>query len=237
MQIHANKNEEYYLVFGMEIGGVLVTGKSPVDDAYYKDGAGSWTALTITDEATEIGTTGLYAITLSATEMNHDNIVIKFTETGVDDLVVTLNMVSSKVTLADGVSHGGTPGASTATLGLQVLNVTNSAEAVTITSTSGVGLGIQGGGSSPGISVEGGNTGGDGITLLGKSAGHGLSSQGGATGAGIKSQGGATAGHGIWAVGQATTGSGATFEATGGNGNGLKLLSPACTVIFSRAAP
>lgn len=67
----------------------FVTGETVTDTAYYKDGAGAWTSLAITDTFSEIGTTGIYEIDLTAGEMNHDQIIIKMTSTnGADNLIV-----------------------------------------------------------------------------------------------------------------------------------------------------
>lgn len=57
--------------------GLMLTGLTVTDTAYYRDG-GSWTSLSISDSVSEIGSTGMYQISLSAGELNHDQIVIKF---------------------------------------------------------------------------------------------------------------------------------------------------------------
>jgi len=61
------------------------TGETVTDTAYYKDGAGAWTSLAITDTFSEIGSTGVYEISLTAAEMNHDQIMIKCTATNSQD--------------------------------------------------------------------------------------------------------------------------------------------------------
>jgi len=86
--IDAKKNAAYYLSFpaiDSTSPASYATGLSPVDTAYYKDGAGAWTSLAITDTATEIGSTGVYEIDLTAAEMNHDRIIIKFAVSGMAD--------------------------------------------------------------------------------------------------------------------------------------------------------
>jgi len=66
----------------------FVSGESPTDTAYYHDG-GSWTSLPISDTITEIGSTGIYQLSLLQTEMNHDLIMIKVTATNaVDDCII-----------------------------------------------------------------------------------------------------------------------------------------------------
>jgi len=86
--IIAKKNAAYYLSFAAIDSTTPASYKSsvsPVDTAYYKDGAGAWTSLAISDTATEIGSTGIYEIDLSASEMNHDRVVIKFAASGMAD--------------------------------------------------------------------------------------------------------------------------------------------------------
>ena len=86
--ITAKKNATYYLSFSAidsTTPASYKSGVSPVDTAYYKDGAGAWTALAITDTASEIGSTGVYEIDLTAAEMNHDKVMIKFAVSGMAD--------------------------------------------------------------------------------------------------------------------------------------------------------
>jgi hypothetical protein len=78
------------------------SGISPVDTAYYKDGAGAWTSLPITDTATEIGSTGVYEIDLTASELNHDLVFIKFSVSGAADTAYLFNMVNNSY-VADAV--------------------------------------------------------------------------------------------------------------------------------------
>lgn len=55
------------------------SGISPTFVAYSQDGTGAWTLLTIADSYTEIDSTGVYEITLTAAELNHDRVFIKYT--------------------------------------------------------------------------------------------------------------------------------------------------------------
>lgn len=74
------------------------TGLSPVDNAFYKDGAGAWTALAISDTAAEIsGSTGTYEISLAAGEMNHDYITITFTETGASQQTIQFKTYTNDI--------------------------------------------------------------------------------------------------------------------------------------------
>ena len=95
MQIEHKKNTLYYLVFPMVDSlapDSFKTGETVTDEAYYKDGAGAWTSLPITDTVAEIGTTGLYEINLTAAEMNHDQVIIKMTSTNTADSAFLFNL-------------------------------------------------------------------------------------------------------------------------------------------------
>ena len=98
--IVAKKNAAYYLSFpaiDSTTPASYKSGVSPVDTAYYKDGAGAWTSLAITDAASEIGSTGVYEIDLTASEMNHDKVIIKFAVSGMADDAYQFDM-SAKLT-------------------------------------------------------------------------------------------------------------------------------------------
>ena len=106
MQIEHKKNTAYYLAFPMvdsAIPETFKTGVSPVDTAYSKDGAGAWTALAIAAVAAEIGTTGLYEIDLTAAELNHDQVVIKFAVAGTADTAFLMDM---RTELAQDLGNG-----------------------------------------------------------------------------------------------------------------------------------
>lgn len=55
------------------------SGISPTFVSYSQDGTGAWALLTIADSYTEIASTGVYEITLTAAELNHDRVLIKYT--------------------------------------------------------------------------------------------------------------------------------------------------------------
>jgi len=102
MIIANKKNSAFELAFPMvdsTTPASFKTGLSPVDTAYYKDGAGAWTDLAITDTAAEIGTTGIYKISLTAAEMNHDWVNIKFTASGAADTLITFKMFTDPITI------------------------------------------------------------------------------------------------------------------------------------------
>jgi hypothetical protein len=106
MQIEHKKNTAYYLAFPMVDSASpasFKTGVSPVDTAYYKDGAGAWSALAITDTATEVASTGVYEIDLTAAELNHDQVIIKFAVAGAADSAFLLDM---RTELAEDLGNG-----------------------------------------------------------------------------------------------------------------------------------
>lgn len=105
--IKHKKNTTYYLSFPAVSSSApesFATGLSPVDTAYYKDGAGAWTSLAITDTASEIGSTGVYEIDLSATEMNHDKVIVKFAVSGMADVAFLFDMETKLVSDLNDVS-------------------------------------------------------------------------------------------------------------------------------------
>lgn len=76
------KNEAWRETFEIrDINGDLVSGASGLDTEVSIDGAAFGDA---TNEATEIGSTGVYYIDLTAAEMNGDTIVVKITSTTID---------------------------------------------------------------------------------------------------------------------------------------------------------
>lgn len=147
---------------------------------------------------------------------------------------------TAKVTLADGVAHGGTLGSSTATLALSRLNVTSqTSNTVAITATgNGTGSGIVAtsgsGATGDGIQATSAATNGNGLVATGVGTGNGLkvvSASGDAisavaatSGHGFTATGAGTTKHGINATGGSTTSHG--INATGGGvGHGILATS------------
>jgi len=100
MVIRHKKNTLYYLAVPMVDSATpanFKAGLSPTDTGYYKDGAGAWTALGITDTFAEIGATGIYEIDLTAAELNHDQVIIKLTAAGAADSLVIFEMDSIEI--------------------------------------------------------------------------------------------------------------------------------------------
>jgi len=100
MEIVHKKNTAYYLVVPMVDSATpanFKAGLSPTDTAYSKDGAGVWTALAIADVLTEIGSTGVYALSLIAAELNHDQVLIKLSSAGAADSMVLFRMNTNDI--------------------------------------------------------------------------------------------------------------------------------------------
>ena len=144
--IYHRKNTGYYLSFPMvdsSVPSVFKSGVSPVDIAYYKDGARAWTSLAITDTATEIGSTGLYELDLTASELNHDYVIIKFAVSGAADTAFLFNMVNNDAIVDQvwdeafsGHATGGTFGKLVKDLGEGVVSADGSVNDVSATATS-----------------------------------------------------------------------------------------------------
>ena len=100
MEIRRKKNVATEIVFPMvdsTAPELFVTGETVADEVYYHDG-GSWTSLAITDTVTEIGATGVYQLSLTSPELNHDLIAIKLTATNsVDQFII----ISTGVVVVD----------------------------------------------------------------------------------------------------------------------------------------
>ncbi len=93
MELRLTKNVAAEIMFPMIDSAdpnLFKSGLTVADTAYYKDGVGSWTSLAITDTITEIGTTGMYTLEMTATELNHDLIMVKLTSAGAADSVVVI---------------------------------------------------------------------------------------------------------------------------------------------------
>lgn len=130
----------------------------------------------------------------------------------------TLTVTSGGVTLADGVSHGGTLGSSTATLALSrasVVSQSSNTSALTLTGNgTGHGTHSTGGATGDGLRATGGATSGSGANIsAGGTQGNGLTVNASGTGHGADFQGGAGA-----------TGNGVRMQANSTNGTGLTLL-------------
>ncbi len=68
----------------------LKSGETVSVTAYYDDGSGDQ-SLTISGSVSEIGSTGMYTLSLTAGEMNHNAISLKLTATNSADTVILIN--------------------------------------------------------------------------------------------------------------------------------------------------
>lgn len=94
------KNTQCTLVFAMlstSSPGTFASGQTVTKAGYYQDGTGSFTSLSIAASVAEIGSTGLYTLTLTASEMNHDKIVVKLTSSGGQDNYLFLELDTSGI--------------------------------------------------------------------------------------------------------------------------------------------
>jgi hypothetical protein len=195
MELRLQKNIAAELMFPMVDSAAPATFKSGLtvtDTGYYKDGAGSWTALAITDTVTEIATTGMYTLELTAAEMNHDLIMIKMTGSGAADSAIIIRttptvadtvQISGDATAADALETmlDGTGGNTFTLKSLVVNNSTGDAVSLTASGANGRGLVITGNATGAGMYVTSPN-------------GIGLHIRGGTTGAEIEGQGSSYAG-------------------------------------------
>jgi hypothetical protein len=95
--IEHNRNTGFELVIPMvdkDAPESFKTGETVSDAAYYKDGAGAWSDLAVADSLTEIGSTGLYALSLTAAELDHDWVCLKASAANSADTFVTFRLGS-----------------------------------------------------------------------------------------------------------------------------------------------
>lgn len=211
-----------------------------------KDG-GALANLTTLPAVTPAGSKSV-KITLSAAEMNADNVTVILSDASGDewcDLTVNIQ------TIKNGHQFDNLLGSDATTeLAAKKLTIINSAgDALYLEASGGNGHGLNaaGNGSGSGIRAQGGAT-GHGVAALGGTngngieasastgTGQGINASGGATGGdGFRSSGG-TGGHGIYGIGNATghgiygsggttSGSGLRAEASSGSGHGLHALA------------
>jgi hypothetical protein len=118
MIIEHQKNTLFYLVFPMVDKASpesFKTGETVADTAYSKTGAGAWTTLAITDTVSEIGSTGMYELDLTAGELNFDMVAIKFTATNSADTMVIFRMDGNIPVNVEAIEAGAITAAAIAT--------------------------------------------------------------------------------------------------------------------------
>jgi len=232
MEIQRTKNVAGYISFPMvdkTNPETFKSGESVTDTAYYKDGAGAWTSLAITDTVSEIGSTGLYELDLTAGELNHDQIIIKLTAANSQDQAVLITTIPAPANMKE-IDEQDTNGYN-ATLKLAQLDIqsqTAGQPAINLVgNTSGAGLKSKGGANAHGFELEGGSNFGHGLQATGTgSAGKGgrfvgSSSGGAAHGISLEATG---SGNGLHAVGGTTDyTAGIHGESSATNGRGMEL--------------
>ena len=95
MVILHKKNTAYRLAFPMVSTAnpeTFLTGETVSAVGRYSDDAGSWTTLTGIGTITEIGTTGVYDLSLTAANLNHTDVWLKFTSTNAQDTLVSFHL-------------------------------------------------------------------------------------------------------------------------------------------------
>lgn len=113
IQLEHVKNTAYELPFPMEsqlVPGEFLSGETVADEGYYNDGGG-WLSLAITDTVAEIGSTGVYELSLAQGELNHDMVAIKFTSTDGRDLLVIFTLTTARAVAGDQMDLQDTPNA------------------------------------------------------------------------------------------------------------------------------
>jgi phage gp36-like protein len=96
MDIDITKNKANRIVFPMldtSNPETYLTGLTVADQGFYNDGSG-WLSLTIADTVSEVSSTGMYELDMTAAELNHDLIAIKFTATGAANQQVNIRTTS-----------------------------------------------------------------------------------------------------------------------------------------------
>jgi len=67
---------------------------------WFKDGAGPWSTFVPGDAFAEIATSGIYEITLSAAEMDHDYVLVKIADASIADTMIKIDMVNRNSDIA-----------------------------------------------------------------------------------------------------------------------------------------
>lgn len=96
MEVQHKKNTPAYIGVPMLEAGnpaLFKSGLTVTSSGYYRDEGGAWTAFVLGTPISEIGTSGIYDLYLSAAEMDHDKVVVKLSAPGAADTGVAFNTV------------------------------------------------------------------------------------------------------------------------------------------------
>lgn len=229
------KNVATYVTFPIyKNDGTLISGAAGLDTEcdFYADGTAPNGFADATNEATEIGSTGFYYLSLSQSEMNNDIIVcqVKSSTTGavVTPIHITtlpapadIVQISSDATAADNAEamfDGAGYAGGTIKLGVDAVAISGDSTAADNLETMLDGTGGQVL-SLKQLNIN--NSTGNAISAVSSgSNGHGIYAGGNGTGSGLATQGGAT-GNGAYFLGGASDGSGLRASAAAGNNAGL----------------
>ena len=132
MEILRQKNVATRIVFPIvDADGDLVTGASSLDSEIdtFTDGANPDGFTDCTNEATEIGTTGIYYLNLTQTEMNNDYIVVqvKTATAGAKTQVILIQTIVGDFSLLATTDDGGAINVASGIVEAQVKSIDNNA--------------------------------------------------------------------------------------------------------------
>lgn len=94
MEVSHKKNTASYIAIPMLNAATpsqFRTGLTVATLCYYRDEGGPWTEFTLEEAVVEIGVSGMYDLFVSASELNHDKVLIKLTAAGAADTAVMYN--------------------------------------------------------------------------------------------------------------------------------------------------
>lgn len=94
MELIREKNKATRIAFPMVDSATpasFKTGETVADTGFSSDAGAAYISLAIAATVSEVGSTGMYELALTAAEMNHDQIIIKFTSTNAADQGIIIN--------------------------------------------------------------------------------------------------------------------------------------------------
>jgi len=133
MELRRTKNLATYVTFPIQKNdGTYITSAAGLDSElnYWDDGNAPQATFTdCTNEATEIGTTGIYYLSITQAEMNHDYIVIqiKSSTTGALTQTILINTTNQNANLVN--IAGSAVSTTTAQLGVNMVQISTDATA------------------------------------------------------------------------------------------------------------
>lgn len=147
---------------------VSATGNPDSEIDAWADGSAPNGFVDLTNEATEIGATGQYYISLTATEMNNDYIIIQIKSDNANTQTLLINTTGIKI---GNFAHGGTSASFAFGAGGSISSASGAALTLSSSGGNGQGLLITGNGTGAGMRVVGGIT-ADGVEFVGQGTGN-----------------------------------------------------------------